>query len=113
MRESGHTPRDTQREWPGHRRLGQRVVPPQHGACGDSRPRWGAHSLKLPALHRGTQPCLGKLEPRTNPSGFALHAAEIFSVGFIFTQIPRTQRQAGKQELKANRKKAGSLHFYF
>lgn len=61
----------------------------------------------------GAWPRLGELELRPNPSGFALHAAEIFFVAFIFTQIPRMQRQAGKQELKANRKKAGSLDFYF
>ena len=113
MQQGGHTPRDTQQEWPGPQRLGERMVPPQHGACGDSCPRWGAHSLKLPALHRVAWPCLGKLEPMPNPSGFALHTAEIFFVGFIFMQIPRTQRQAGKRELKANRKKAGSLDFYF
>lgn len=83
-----------------------------HG-YGDCCPRWGAHSLKLPTLHRGAWPHLGKLELRPNPSGFALHAAEIVLVAFIFTQIPRMQRQAGKQELKANRKKAGSLDFYF
>lgn len=54
------------------------------------------HSLKLPVLHSRTWPCLGKLEQRPNPSGFTSHTAEIFLVGFIFTQIPRTQRRAGK-----------------
>lgn len=53
------------------------------------------HSLKLPVLHRGAWPHLGKLEPRQNSSGFALHTAEIF-LGFIFMQSPRMQRQAGK-----------------
>lgn len=38
--------------------------------------RWGSHSGMAP---------LGKLELRSNPSGFALHTAEIFFVGFIFT----------------------------
>lgn len=75
---------------------GSVLAPPQPGRARRAGGwRWAGHSLRLPTLHRAAWPQLGKMEPRPNSSGFALHTAEIL-LGFIYMQIPRMQRQAGK-----------------
>lgn len=103
---------ETPSEWPGPHSWVS-TWPHRSRSPDGQLPEEGSSQPQAPCAAQWDMAHLGKLEMRPNPSGFALHTAEICLVGFIFTHMPRTQRWAGKRELKPNRKKAGSLHFYF